>query len=135
MSNPALDKINQYHRRELAAHARKMIASSMNIVEEDDNSLMTSYNDFFVLISFSEVHPLIMISFVRRINHVRSEAIEACNRMNLTSVLGSHAFNDDVDCYTYRSTHWLDAELTKSRFFEILNRCADEANRCFQKIS
>lgn len=134
MSKLAVEQTEGKHRRELAIQARKMIASSMDIVEEDETSLMTSYNDFYVLISFSEVHPLIMISFVRRIDHVQAKAIEACNRMNLTSVLGSHAFNDDAACYTYRTTHWLDAELTRSRFFEILNRCAEEAKRCFQKI-
>lgn len=96
MSKLAVEQTEGKHRRELAIQARKMIASSMDIVEEDEASLMTSYNDFYVLISFSEVHPLIMISFVRRIVHVQAKAIEACNRMNLTSVLGSHAFNDDA---------------------------------------
>ena len=134
MSKLAVELTDGNNRRELAIQARKMIASSMDIVEENEISLMSSYNEFHVLISFSDVHPLIMISFVRRIDQVRVEAIEACNRMNLTSVLGSHAFNDDATCYTYRSTHWLDTELTKSRFFEILNRCVAEANRCFKKI-
>lgn len=135
MSNLTVNKIEGKHRRELAAQARKMIASSMEIVEEDESALVTSYHDFYVIISFSEVHPLIMISFLRRIDHVGAEAIEACNRMNLSSVLGSHAFNIEIACYTYRSTHWLDAELTQRRFFEILNRCAAEASRCYKKIS
>ena len=135
MSKLAVDKINGKHRRELAIQARNMIASSMPIVEEDDDSLMTTYNDFFVLFSFSEVHPLIMISLIRGINACHDEAVEACNRMNLTSVHGSHAINNEVACYTYRSTHWLDTELDKTRFFEILNRCIDEANRCYQIIS
>ena len=135
MSKLALGKKEGKHRRDLALQARNMIASSMNIVEEDENSLMTTYNDFFVLFSFSEVHPLIMISLVRRINTVPDEAFELCNKMNLKSVLGSHAINDDAACYTYRSTHWLDTELDKNRFFETLNRCVDEASRCFQNIS
>ena len=135
MPEHMVDGTNGTHRRNLAMQARFMIASSMNIVEEDENALMTTYNDFFVLFSFSEVHPLIMISLVRKIDDMGKKAIEVCNRMNLSSVLGSHAINDDAACYTYRSAHWLDAELNKPRFFEILNRCVDEASRCFQMIA
>lgn len=135
MPEHMVDGTNGTHRRNLAMQARSMIASSMNIVEEDENALMTTYNDFFVLFSFSEVHPLIMISLVRKIDDMGKKAIEVCNRMNLSSVLGSHAINDDAACYTYRSTHWLDAELDKPRFFEILNRCVDEASRCFKMIA
>ena len=135
MTKLAVDKTTVKHRRELAMQARNMIASSMTIVEEDDDSMMTTYNDFFVLFSFSEVHPLIMISLIRSINAAHEDAVETCNKMNLTSVLGSHAINEEVACYTYRSTHWLDTELNKTRFFEILNRCVDEANRCYQIIS
>ena len=57
MTKLAVDKTTVKHRRELAMQARNMIASSMTIVEEDDDSLMTTYNDFVVLFSFSEVHP------------------------------------------------------------------------------
>lgn len=134
MSKLAVEKADEKNRRKLAAQARETIASSMNIVEQDEDSLMSSYNDFFVLISFSEVHPLIMICLVRHIENLRKVALEICNRMNLTSVLGSHAINDEAGCYTYRSSHWLDANLTKNRFFEILNRCTEEASRCYKKI-
>ena len=83
MPEHMVDGTNGTHRRNLAMQARSMIASSMNIVEEDENALMTTYNDFFVLFSFSEVHPLIMISLVRKIDDMGKKAIEVCNRMNL----------------------------------------------------
>jgi len=50
-------------------------------------------------------------------------------------VLGSHAINEDVGCYSYRATHWLDTELTPERFFEILSRCVDEADRGYFNLA
>ena len=55
--------------------------------------------------------------------------MDTLNSLNLKSVLGSHSINKDVGCYSYRATHWLDNELGVSRFFEILDRCIDEADR------
>ena len=49
------------------------------------------------------------------------------NDLNLRSVLGSHAINDEVGCYSYRATHWLDTELDAKRFYEILDRCVDRS--------
>lgn len=134
MSELAVERIDGDHRQELVVQAKKMITSSMDIFEADDHSLMSTYNDFLLLIRFSEVHPLIMISLVKQIDKMRKGALEACNRMKPMSVLGAHAINTKAAYYTYRSTYWLDDEITKNRLFEILNRCAEEANRCFHKI-
>ena len=56
------------------------------------------------------------------------------NELNLRGVLGSYAINDDVGCYSYRSTHWLDTELSKERFLEILGRCTEEAMRGYSQL-
>ena len=32
-------------------------------------------------------------------------------------------------------THWLDNKMEASRFFEILERCVDEANRGYHKLA
>lgn len=42
------------------------------------------------------------------------------NEMNLRSVLGSHSVNENFSCYNYRATHWLDAQMTKTRFLKFL---------------
>ena len=55
--------------------------------------------------------------------------------MNLRSVLGSHSVNENFSCYNYRATHWLDAQMTKTRFFEILDRCVDEAVRGYYQLA
>ncbi len=60
---------------------------------------------------------------------------QLANELNLHSVLGSHAINDEVGCYSYRATHWLDTDLAPERFFEILNRCVDEADRGYQWLA
>ena len=56
------------------------------------------------------------------------------NELNLKSILGCHAINDDAGCYSYRATHWLDKTMEAPRFFEILDRCIDEAERGYQKV-
>ena len=39
-----------------------------------------------------------------------------------------------LGCYAYRTTHWLDAPLTRERFFEILYRSLSEAQRGYSTI-
>ncbi|MDR1537190.1 MAG: hypothetical protein LBU32_04195 [Clostridiales bacterium] len=57
------------------------------------------------------------------------------NELNLKSVLGSHAVNTEAGCHSYRAAHWLDAELTKSRFMEILERNAEESGRAYHLLT
>lgn len=57
------------------------------------------------------------------------------NELNLSCVLGSHAINEQVGCYSYRAVHWMDTELTEERFFEILERCTEEADRGYHKLT
>ena len=60
---------------------------------------------------------------------------QMANELNLKSILGSHAINDEVGCYSYRATQWLDNEMEAPRFFEILDRCVDEASRGYHKLA
>ena len=75
------------------------------------------------------------------LSHMKVEAEDETSltldhrELNLHSVLGSHAINEDVGCYSYRATHWLDTELTPERFFEILSRCVDEADRGYFNLA
>lgn len=56
------------------------------------------------------------------------------NKLNLASVLGGHTVDTGIGCYAYRATHWLDASLTRERFFEILHRSLSEAQRGYSTI-
>lgn len=126
----------QQRRREIAAHTRSMILSQLPIESQDGTSLMTGYRDYYLQISFSELHPLMVFCLAKALARPSTlKQRQMTNELNLHSILGSHAINDDVGCYSYRATHWLDTELEPGRFYEILDRCVDEADRGYGKLA
>ncbi len=120
-------KEEQDRRQQIANDTRRMIRNSVQVEDEDETSLTAQYNDYYMQISFSPLHPLLVICFARAMTF--SGDWKKLNQLNLSSVLGSHVFNADVGGYSYRATLWLDQVLTPERFFEILNRCMEEAAR------
>ena len=136
MTQCELPKEELVRRKELSDNTRKMIYSLLDVAAEDETSLMTTYRDFYLQISFSELHPLMVFCLAKGLKSPSTaKQKQMTNELNLKSILGSHAINDEVGCYSYRATHWLDEELTPSRFFEILNRCIDEADKGYFKIA
>lgn len=136
MTHCDLSQTEQQRRREIAAHTRQMIVTQLPIESQDETSIMTDYRDYYLQISFSELHPLMVFCLAKALTCPSTrKQCEIANDLNLRSVLGSHAINDEVGCYSYRATHWLDTELEASRFYEILDRCVDEANRGFFKLA
>lgn len=136
MTRCDLSAAEQQHRKYIAAHTRSMILTQLSIEEDDDTSLMTNYHGYFLQISFSELHPLMVFCLAKALKKPSSaRQRQMTNELNLRSILGSHAINDDVGCYSYRATHWLDAEMNPQRFYEILDRCVDEADRGFYSLS
>lgn len=136
MTHCDLSQTEQQRRREIAEHTRQMIMSQLHIDSQDETSIMTDYRDYYLQISFSELHPLMVFCLAKALTRPSTyKQCEITNDLNLRSVLGSHAINDEVGCYSYRATHWLDTELEASRFYEILDRCVDEANRGFFKLA
>lgn len=120
----------------IAEHTRCMIKSKLKVTSEDDTSLRADYGDYYLQISFSKLHPLMVICLAKALKTPAAATQQAViNRLNLNSILGSHAINDDVGCYAYRATQWLDTELDEGRFFEILDRCVEEANRGYLKLA
>ena len=115
---------------------RKMFLTQLTAVEDDDTSLMTDYHGYYLQISFSELHPLMVFCLAKALaKPSTAKQRQMTNELNLRSILGSHAINDEVGCYSYRATHWLDTEMEPQRFFEILDRCVDEADRGFGKLT
>ena len=113
-----------------------MILEQMPVDDQDETSLMLGYKGYYLQISFSVLHPLMVICLARSIQSVGSaKKKKMVNELNLRSVLGSHAINDAVGCYSYRATQWLDTDLTPERYFEILDRIVDEADRAYQKLA
>ena len=63
------------------------------------------------------------------------EQLDIINDLNLNTVLGSHAINRTNNCYSFRITQWLDAELTEQRLFEILQRALEEAKKGYSILA
>ena len=55
-------------RRDLANLARKLVKENMQIEAVEDGALMTRIQNFFLQISFSELHPLAVFCFARPIS-------------------------------------------------------------------
>lgn len=122
-------------RKNIATNTRNMICNVLEIVSQDETSIMTTYRDFYLQISFSELHPLMVFCLAKLIDTAKDDIASRSNQVNLTSILGSHSVNEYYSCYHYRATHWLDTQIGQARFLEILNRCVDEASRGYQKVA
>jgi len=122
--------------KELAGQARTLITQIMPVEDADETSLILGYEGFYLQIAFSELHPLMVFYLAKSLERPGSRKVsQIINEINLQSVLGSHAVNTEAGCYSYRTAHWLDAELTKGRFFEMLERSAYEAGWAYSKLT
>ena len=136
MNHCDLSQAEQKKRREIAEHTRKMILSELVIERLVDLCRWAGCGGDAREISFSELHPLLVFCLAKALEKPSTDRQrQMTNELNLHSILGSHAINDEVGCYSYRATQWLDAELDAPRFFEILDRCVDEADRGFYKLA
>lgn len=119
----------------MAANARAMLRDALPIEYEDGMSLSVNLRGWYLQMSFSPLHPLMVICLAWAIPIPASVAqFLTTNEVNLHSILGCHTINSDTGCYAYRATQWLDTELTRERFMELLHRCMGEAERGYEKI-
>ena len=135
MTQCELAKDEIVRRKNISANTRKLVCSLLDVVAEDETSLMTIYRDFYLQISFSELHPLMVFCLAKQIDCTTPHLIKRSNEVNQRSVLGSHFLNPTIGCYNYRATHWLETEMNPVRFFEILDRCVDEAYRGYHQLA
>ena len=106
------------------------------IDSQDETSIMGRYRDWYLQISFSELHPLMVICLAKALTHPgTAKAVSDRKRSESEKCARSHAINDEVGCYSYRATHWLDTELDAKRFYEILDRCVDEEGPRLYKLA
>lgn len=130
-----LSQSARQRRKEIARETRQMVSSLLPIAEQDETSLMSDYRGYYIQISFSELHPLMVLCLARVLKSPStSRQRQMINELNLQSILGSHAINDEVGCYSYRATQWLDVQIDPQRFYEILNRCIEEADRGYYRL-
>lgn len=136
MTDYKLSQAEQRRRREIAEQTRAMIVSQLPVEDQDETSLTAGYRDYYLQISFSKLHPLMVFCLAKALKAPGSaRQLQLTNELNLKSILGSHAINKEVGCYSYRATHWLDTKLDAKRFYEILDRCVEEADRGFIRLS
>jgi hypothetical protein len=132
----AINKQERARRKALAGHARALVSETLPIEDADKSSLILGYDGFRLQIAFSELHPLMVFCLARALGRPGSRKDSlTVNELNLTCVLGSHAVNNESGCYFFRTAHWLDAELTKPRFLELLERGAEEAGRAYRRLA
>lgn len=131
-----ISKQEQIRRSKLAHAARTMVLNTLPIEDVDESGLMMDYQDFYLQIDFSQFHPLMMFSFHRKLEvPVKPGLMQQANDLNQKSVLGCHVINPDAGFYAYRAAHWLDSDISKPRFLEMLGRCYDEATRAFSQLN
>ncbi len=68
-------------------------------------SLSVNLSGWYLQISFSPLHPLMVICLARAIPIPASVAqFLTTNDVNLHSILGCHTINSDTHCYAYRAS-------------------------------
>lgn len=103
MNHCNLDQAEQRRRKEIAERTRKMALAQLPVEAQDETSLTAGYRDYYLQISFSELHPLMVFCLARAWKApVSARQLQLVNELNLRSILGSHAVNQEVGCYSYR---------------------------------
>ncbi len=134
-THTALSQAEEQRRTNIVENTRRMILDALAIEVQDGTALRLPYRDFYLQIAFSPVHPLIMLQFVRTCGRqVLKRDFGRVNTLNNNSVLGGSTINEDMNCFVFRATQWLDAALEKDRFAEILARSYDEAARSYVEL-
>ena len=117
MTNYELTNEEKNRRKNVSAHTRKMVMSQLRIDDQDETSLMTDYRDYYLQISFSELHPLMVFCVAKGMKTPSTaKQRKLVNELNLKSILGSHAINDEVA----EKVAPVFAELTGNGYLEIL---------------
>lgn len=131
-----LSRQEQKRRKQLSDQARATIVRTLSAEDADDSCVMLGYGGFYLQIAFSPLNPLMVFYLAHGLDRPSTgKDRQLVNELNLKSVLGSHALNDEVGCYSYRAAHWLDCELTAERFLEMLERCTEEAKRAYSQLA
>ena len=83
-----LTRAEQVRRTDLAQKARRMILSHMKVEAEDETSLTLDHRGYYMQISFSPLHPLLVVCLAKAIrNPDGARKQQLANELNLHSVL------------------------------------------------
>ena len=130
-----LSQKESQRRIKLAQAAKTLVLHTLPIEDETDTGLLTTFKGFYLQVDFSFLHPLMVIAFLRKLDATPGQAtLMLTNQFNQNSIIGCHTVNAEARLYSYRAAHWLDTELTETRFHEILNRCFYEVCWAYSQI-
>ena len=84
-----LSQKEQHRRKEIAEHTRQMLLTELPIDSQDETSIMGRYRDYYLQISFSELHPLMVVCLAKALTQPgTAKQCRIANDLNLRSVLG-----------------------------------------------
>lgn len=63
--NYFMSKEEQQRRKELAEHARVMLTQVLPVEDQDETSLTAPYQGYYMQVSISPLHPLLVISLAK----------------------------------------------------------------------
>ena len=132
----ACPEAESFCRHKRVESARRLVVEKLGLDRETGGTYSGFYKDFFLVVDFSELHPLMVLTFSRPYPlHVNVHTYRRLNRTNQSSILGSHIMNNDVGCYSFRATQWLLSSLTEEDLYRILERCHADAQKGFAALS
>ena len=70
-----LSQKEQHRRKEIAEHTRQMLLTELPIDSQDETSIMGRYRDYYLQISFSELHPLMVVCLAKALTHPYRKAV------------------------------------------------------------
>lgn len=127
-------KVQQEYRTSLVELTREMLRRTLDVKGEDDSSILATYKDFLLHIGFTDRHPLMVVCLCKPLDEFGPSVEYRVNEANIRCVLGCNFVNKELNTYTYRTTHWLEKRISTKRFYEILDRCVEEARQGYKHI-
>jgi len=136
MQQAQLTSREKSKRKSITEQAKKLVMTTLPIEDKDELSYMCHYKQFYLQVSFSTLHPLMVFCLAQKYTPKNVLSVhKLLNEINLHSMLGSHSLNEQLGCYSFRATHWLEAKLSPTRFIEILDRCSEEALKAYARLA
>jgi len=130
MSNARLSPAQTERRRFLATRAWELLHLCLVVDARNETSVMALYRGHYLHIGFDMDRGIMTIHLVKTLQYPNNDIKrKLLNHLNTDSVLGSHAIQDEMGCYIYRSVFWLENELTSQRLLEVLDCCIEEADQ------
>ena len=114
----------------------RVLADSMQIITDDETTVMAVYRGFNVQIRCSEQQPSMVVTCIKTLPAGRrKKARNRANELNLDGVFGCHAIETGSHDYLFRSGHWLPPAPSEELLADIIDSCVDCAAYGWQRLT